>query len=274
MQQPVRPEKPARDRFRWKRWIGVAALLIAVYGLAAYVVLPAAWSRHEQQPGLAARPMLTRTVQGIPGDPLNVGLVGTHEDVTRAFHAAGWYAVDAITWRSSLKIVGSVLLDRPYRAAPVSPLDYDGRRQDLAFEKPEGVSPDRRHHVRLWRVLENGAEGRTVWLGAATFDRGVGVSHYTGAVTHHIAPDIDVERAQLIGDLVAAGMVEARYQIAGIGPTLNGRNGEGDRYWTDGEIFVARLVADGQRRSEPPLVIAPPALIRMKDALWRGLIAR
>ena len=69
-----------------------------------------------------------------------------------------------------------MLLDRPYKDAPVSNLYYQGRREDLAFEKPIGASADRRNHVRFWKVLDQGEEKRPVWLGAATEDRGVGVS--------------------------------------------------------------------------------------------------
>ena len=119
-------------------------------------------------------------------------------------NAAGWYPADPVTLKSSIEIVGSVLLDRPYRDAPVSNLYYLGRREDLAFEKPAGNSADRRHHVRFWKVLEQGQEKRPVWLGAATFDRGVGVSQYTGAITHHIDADIDAERELLAADLEAA----------------------------------------------------------------------
>ena len=188
-----------------------------VYVLLAYLVLPALWTRHEHQPGLAERPMVTRTAQGIPGDPLNVGLVGSREEVVRAMRAADWYPADATTLRTAIEIAGSVLFDRPYRDAPVSDLYYDGRRQDLAFEKPAGTSADERHHVRFWRVLERGSEGRPVWLGAATFDRGVGFSHLTGAVTHHIAPDIDAERDGIIGSLDGAQVLTARYQTDGGG---------------------------------------------------------
>ena len=71
--------------------------------------------------------------------------------------------------------------------------DYSDRL--LAFEKPDGRSADKRHHVRLWLVLEKGTDGRPLWLGSVTFDRGgVGLSHDTGQVTHHIGPDIDAER--------------------------------------------------------------------------------
>lgn len=260
--------KETTEKRRW--WIAPAGF-IGTYLLLAYGILPAAWSHHEREPGLAALPMITRTANGIPGDALNVGLVGSKDDVLRAMHAASWFPADPVTLRTSLEIVGSVVLDRPYPDAPVSPLFYQGRREQLAFEKPEGRSADRRHHVRFWQVLESGTNGRPVWLGSVTFDRGVGLSHDTGQVTHHIAPDIDAERDLLMRDLREAGMVTAFFQISGTGPTLVGRNGGGDPYYTDGEIDMATLVVDGAKRSEPPLTLPPSPLIALKDQVWRGL---
>lgn len=254
---------------RW--WLFIFAALLIVYLTLAYVVLPALWTHHEHEPGLASFPMVTRTGADIPGDPLNVGLVGSKEDVLRAMQAAGWFPADAITLRSSIDIIGSVVLDRPYHDAPVSPLYYDGKKEQLAFEKPDGKSADRRHHVRLWLVLEKGTDGRPVWLGSVTFDRGVGLSHDTGQVTHHIGPDIDAERGLLMRDLRQAGMVEAFFQISGVGPTLLAWNGEGDRYYTDGEIDVARLVVNGVRRIEPPATLPPPPVIALKDQIWHGV---
>ena len=249
----------------------VLAAIVAVYGLLAYVILPAAWTHHEHQPALAVRPMVTQTRQGIPGDPMNVGLVGSREDVIQAMHGAGWYPADAITLRSSIEIIGSVLLDRPYKDAPVSDLYYDSRREDLAFEQPVGSSADQRNHVRFWLALDQGVEGQPVWLGAATFDRGVGLSRYTGQVTHHIGADIDAVRGLLTKDLETAGKVQASYHVSGIGPTLNGRNGEGDAYYTDGEIWVSRLVPAAEKSTAPPTVLRPPPLVRLKDAVWQKI---
>jgi len=261
------------ERLRLRNLVTILVVALAIYGLAAYVVLPMAWTHYERQPGLADRPMVTRTGQGIPGDPLNVGLVGAREDVLNAMHAAGWYPADPITWRSSIEIVGSVVLDRPYHDAPVSPLYYDGRREDFAFEKPVGESADKRDHVRFWKVLDKGSEGRPVWLGSATFDRGVGLSHDTGQVTHHIGPDIDAVRDLLTDDLKRAGMVEATYQVTGIGPTLNGHNGEGDPYYSDGEIWMSRLVPAGTKATAPPVVLSPPAFVGFKDRVWHRVAA-
>ncbi len=254
-----------------RQWLLDFAAVAIVYFLLAYGVLPALWRHHEHEPGLASLPMVTRTGTGIPGDPLNVGLVGSRDDILRAMNAASWFPADPITLRTSLEIVGSVVLDRPYHDAPVSSLYYQGKKEQLAFEKPDGRSADRRHHVRLWQVLDKGTTGRPVWLGAVTFDRGVGLSHYTGQVTHHIGPDIDAERDLLMRDLREAGMVEALFQISGIGPTLFGRNGGGDPYYTDGEIDIASLVVDGIKRTEPPATLPSPPLTALKDQIWRSV---
>jgi LssY C-terminus len=245
--------------------------VVLFYTALAYLLLPALWSHYEHQRGLADLPMITRTGQGIPGDPINVGLIGDKRDVLCAMQAAGWYPADRVTARSSFEIAGSVLLDRPYRRAPVSPLYYLGRIEDLAFEKPFGESPNRRHHVRFWQVLQQGEEKRPVWLGAATFDRSVGVSHYTGAITHHISGDIDAERSLLTSDLEQAQMVEAKYQVTGIGVTLTGRNGGGDSYYTDGEVWIARLVEACQKRTTPAEIVPSPMATEIKDQIWRAV---
>ena len=263
----MRPMPPRRRRHH--RLLLGAAVVVSVYALLAYVVLPMGWSHYEHQSGLQKLPMVTRTAQGIPGDPLNIGLVGSREDIAFAMQAAGWSPADKLTWRSSIAIVGSVILNHAYRDAPVSPLYFAGRREDLAYEKEDGASADRRHHVRLWQVLAKGDEGRPVWLGDATFDAGVGLSHYTGQVTHSIAADIDAERDYLDDGLVKAGMVTTTYHVSGIGPTLFGRNGEGDRYYTDGEIHFLVLTKRGAVERMPPTELADPPLIAFKDGLWR-----
>ncbi|MEA2910147.1 MAG: hypothetical protein QOJ15_2228 [Bradyrhizobium sp.] len=262
---------PPHDRSRLDRVLRFSLVVVGAYTLLAYLLLPALWSHHEHQKGLATLPMVTRTVQGIPGDPINVGLIGDNLDVLCAMQAAGWYPADPVTLRSSIEIAGSVLFDRPYRDAPVSPLFYRGRREDLAFEKPDGNSADRRHHVRFWKVLDQGEENRPVWLGDATFDRSVGVSRYTGAITHHIDADIDAERMRLATDLETAHMVDAKYQVTGVGPTMAGRNGGGDLYYTDGEVWILRLVAACQQRTGPAAIIPSPPATEIKDQIWQAV---
>jgi hypothetical protein len=63
-------------------------------------------------------------------------------------------------------------------------------------------------------------------------------------------------------------MVTGISQMKGIGPTLTGRNGEGDPYYSDGEIWVAQLVVAGKEAEKPATMEMPPVLIQMKDAAF------
>ncbi len=257
---------------RLKRLWTALGVGLAIWLALAYVALPYAWRHYEHERGLSQREMVTRTKQGIAGDAINFGLVGSQADVFCAFRAAGWSPANAVTFASSVKIVGSVLFKKPDPAAPVSPLFYDGRVEDLAFELPQGASADQRHHIRLWQVLDSGQAQRPVWLASASFDRGVGFSHYTLQVTHHIAADIDAERDLVGKSLASAGAVENFFQISGVGPTLFGRNGGGDRYFTDGEILMASLVeACRLHPGVAPKTLDNPPLVDLNDALWRNL---
>jgi hypothetical protein len=268
---PADPHPPARQHAKLQRVLLSVLAIALVYTVLAYLVLPAFWTHYEHQKGLASLPMATRTAQDIPGDAINAGLIGNEKEVLCAMNAAKWFPADPVTFRSSIEIAGSVLLDRAYPDAPVSPLFYLGRREDLAFEKPAGKSADRRHHVRFWKVLDKGEEQRPAWLGAVTFDKGVGVSHFTGAVTHHIDADIDAERDHLVADIEEAGMVTAKYQVTGVGPTLTGRNGGGDPYYTDGEVWILRLVEDCRKQTGPVATLPSPPATELKDQIWHAI---
>ncbi len=245
--------------------------VVLVYLSVAYFVAPTYWRHHEHQSGLADKPMVTTTSLGIPGDALNVGIEGERSDLICAMIDSGWRPADPVTMISSLKIASSVLMHYSYQAAPVSPLFWDGRKQDLAFEKPSGVSPSHRNHVRFWLALEKGDDGAPLWLGSATFDRSVGLSHYTGQITHHIAPDIDAERDLLMADLSASGHVDAIYQVGGIGPTLLAFNGGGDPYFTDGEIKVARLRAGCKTDTAAPQVLPVGAEVKLRTRVFNSV---
>jgi hypothetical protein len=251
-------------RARVFRWVVVT---IALWAAAAYLVLPAVWRHYEHLPAMASLPTITHTPAGLPGDPLNVALVGSEEQVIRAFAAVRWLPADPITLGSSLRIAESVVLHRPDPDAPVSNLVLFGRHQDLAFEQDVGDSAKERHHVRFWRTELHSHGDGSVWIGSAAFDRGVGLSHTTGQITHHIGPNIDAERDTVMDDLDAAGWLTERFFVTGIGPTLDGHNGGGDRYYSDGELEVGVLAsaAEASRRAVVPA--NPPAVV-VKQQFW------
>lgn len=227
---------------RWshrKRVIVVGVILLVLYGVAAYLIVPSLWTRYvRRHPSLDDIPGVTHTRAGIPGDPLNVALIGTENDVKRIMLAAGWYPADPLTLRSCLAIAADTVLKRPFDDAPVSNLYLFGRKEDLAFEQPVGNNPRKRHHVRFWRSEKRDPDGRPVWLGSATFDSRVGLSHTTGQITHHIDANVDAERDHLFDTLEATGDLSEVYSVAGFHKKLKGRNGGGDPWHTDGALRV------------------------------------
>jgi hypothetical protein len=215
------------------------ALVVLVYFIVTYIVVPLGWERYTRRhTSLEDIPGITHTHTGIHGDPLNVALVGTEHEVKVIMLAAKWFPADPLTLRSCWHIADATVLKRPYDDAPVSNLYLFGRKEDLAFEQPVGHDPRKRQHVRFWRSDKPDPDGRPVYVGAATFDQRVGFSHTTGEVTHHIAADVDAERTQLFDDLQATGDLSETYMIADFHTLLEGRNGGGDPWHTDGGLKV------------------------------------
>lgn len=216
----------------------IAALL--VWALGAYVVMPVWWERYAREnPALDGVPGITQTGSGIPGDPLNVAVVGTESEIREVFAAAGWNPADPLSLRSDTRIAADAVLDRPYADAPVSNLYLFGRKEDLAFEQASGSSPRARHHVRFWLTPTPHASGAPLWVGSASFDDSVGLSHTTGQITHHISADIDAERNHVIASLEATGRLSEVVPVVQFHKILEGRNGGGDPWRTDGTLMLA-----------------------------------
>lgn len=238
----------ARRRGRTRRFLVALAVLLAAWFVLAYVLVPFGWKVYvRDHPAFADHPRLTATADGHPGDPLNVALVGSEAEVEAIMAKAGWTRAVPLGMANDLGIAADFVLGRADADAPVSSLYLFGRRQDIAFEQPVGDSPRRRNHVRFWRVAEPDGPGlRPVWIGAASYDDKVGLSHTTGEITHHIAPDVDTERDRLAADLKATGDLARSYLEPGFHKVLEGRNGGGDPWVTDGALWVG-VVAAGSR---------------------------
>jgi hypothetical protein len=226
---------------RTPRLASIILVAVAAYLVIVYLVMPQLDRiKAHRHPDLQVGEHLTLTSTGLPGDPLNVALIGSEADVIHALAAGGWRPADPLTFDNSVRIAVDTVFDRPDPDAPVSSLFLYGRKQDLAFEKPVGHNPKARHHVRLWKSPDI-QDGRPLWMGSATHDTRVELSRRTGQVTHHIAADVDAERDMLATELQAAGHIEATAWIAGYQTVLTGKNGGGDPWFTDGRLPVVRL---------------------------------
>jgi len=200
-----------------------------------------------------------RTADGLLGDPVNLALRGTADQIQAAMSAAGWVRADDLTLATGWRIVSATLTRRSYAEAPVSPLLLFGRQQDFAYQQEVAGSPFKRHHVRFWKcppawLLPGGFA--VEWLAAGTYDRSVGLSLFTGQITHKIDEDVDVERDHIIATVKAANPAVALEVIRNFSTGYHSRNGGGDLIETDGDLPVVDLSA--LPGAAPAGVVAPP----------------
>ncbi len=221
-------------------------LLIVFWVLVAYLVLPRLHrilTRIYLPDYFIGR---TRTADGLLGDPVNLALNGSAEQLHQAMVDAGWTRADELSVATGWRIVAGTLTGRSYPQAPVSPLFLFSRRQDFAYQQEVAGSPSKRHHVRFWRCPDGWLlpGGFAVdWLGAATYDRSVGLSLFTFQVTHKIEAEVDIERDYLI-DTITGAHPEASLQVlADFSTGYHSRNGGGDVIRTDGDLPIVQLDA-------------------------------
>jgi LssY C-terminus len=233
---------PRRHRHRKIRIMGGIVLLWLV---ASYLLIPLAWEYYAaRHPAFDHNPRVTETSDRHPGDPLNVALIGTEDEVRGIMKAAKWYPAAGLGIISDLRIGADTILKRPDDDAPVSNLYLFGRKEDLAFEQPVGNSPRHRHHVRLWKTAEASGDGRPQWIGAAVYDEKVGLSRTTGQITHVTAADVDVERDYLFQCLDETNMLDEWYMVKNFHQKRSGRNGGGDLWKTDGSLYVGVITVE------------------------------
>lgn len=183
-----------------------------------------------------AYPRITQTQSRADGDPINMVFVGRKDQILQSFQKAGWLIPDPITPKTAEKIAADSIAHRSYPTAPVSNLYVFGRVQDMAFEKPT-TDVQNRGHIRLWKTGTS-IGGQLVWVGQASYDRGVELSGTSHFPTHHIAPTVDLERNAIGTDLEKTGLVKEKSEVEFMHPTLYARNGGGDYYESNGDVLV------------------------------------
>lgn len=76
-------------------------------------------------------------------------------------------------------------------------------------------------------------------------------------ITHHIDANIDADRDKLLKDLMTAGRLLSREEIADFQTKHDGRNGGGDPYHTDGTLLLGVLKSGDSDSSRSPQTDGP-----------------
>jgi hypothetical protein len=242
-------------RFTDRRLPSILAVALT-YGIAAYIILPRAVRMGLKILQRKRVPRFTITGDGLPGDPVNLVLIGTLQQLHAAFAIAGWSEADRLGVASSWRMIRAFLLNSSYPSAPFSTLYLYGRSQDIGFQKAIDNSPRKRHHIRFWALSLARAEATVgtasfwlntdrpprdapvLWVGAGTKDTGLSLTKLTFQITHATDSDTNAERDYIIAELRNNRVIEdVNSYRSGQRLPLEPVN----HYITDGEVTVARL---------------------------------
>jgi hypothetical protein len=235
--------------------------LALTYGIAAYLILPRVVRLGLKVLQRKRLPRFTITGDGLPGDPINLVLIGTRQQLRDAFAVAGWSEADPLGLTSSWRMVRAFCFNSPYATAPFSTLYLFGRGQDIGFQKAIDNSPRKRHHIRFWASSLTRAEAtvgtagfwlntdrpphheRVLWVGAGTKDTGLSLTQLTFQITHATDADTNIERDYIIAEL------QKNRVIVDVNSYQSGQRLPTERvnhYMTDGHVTVASLVPPSQ----------------------------
>jgi len=184
-------------------------------------------------------PLRTKTAAlNRDADWVNIAFVGSHQALTTAFENAGWTTADRTSLRSDFQTFLALAAHRGYRSGPVSRLLLNGASPALVFQKQNNTFA-KRHHIRIWPAPS--LNDQPMWLAASTHDIGIEFSRERGHFTHRIDGAIDEERAKVVGDLSAAGLVDKIVLVPRSSVPRDSRNAAGDAVTTDGQIAIVTL---------------------------------
>jgi LssY C-terminus len=231
--------------------------LALTYGFAAYIFMPRAIRTGLKILQRKRVPSFTITGDGLPGDPVNVVLIGTNRQLHDAFAVSGWSEADRLSMASSWRMIRAFIFNTPYPTAPFSTLYLFGRRQDIGFQKAIDNSPRKRHHIRFWALSLASAQtalgtadfwlntdrppddAHVLWVGAGTKDTGLSLTKLSFQITHATDSDTNAERDYIIAELK---------KNQAVGDVLSYQAGQSlpiervNHYITDGEVSVANLM--------------------------------
>jgi hypothetical protein len=170
------------------------------------------------------------------GDPLNLVLIGSREDLSSAFVRRGWLPAEQTHGKAVWKTIKSFLFGSRYRYSPVSPLYFSKRQQDFAGQKPRHTVHER-NHLRIW-LSPMRYQDKPVWIGQISRDIGVRFTFKAWPpVTHKIDPDIDEAMYALMEDLIYSQQLAKTGWVKGVGAATRSKprhNLTGDPYFTAG----------------------------------------
>jgi undecaprenyl-diphosphatase len=192
-------------------------------------------------------PLYTEGLFGSRQEPVSLIFIGSRADLEAAFSAGGWTEAAPFGFGSVVGGFTAAISGRGDPDGPVTPSFLGDQPNALAFNLPVGSTFAKRHHIRFWPTDVVTTDGRPIWEATASFDEGFELAPSSGFPTHHIAPNIDMERDFVAQTLNDANTVSQERSLQLV-PPETGHNFAGDPFHTNGiaiilDLNTARLAA-------------------------------
>jgi hypothetical protein len=142
-----------------------------------------------------------------PIDLVNIVFIGSEDEINRAFSAAGWLGSRPNSTRAGIKAIRAIAEQHPLADAPMRNLLLDNKEPDIRLQKSLDTF-EKRDHLRVWR-REEALGGRDVWASAATRDIAATFGIKPFGFTHQIEDNVDLERDQVVTDLIYTECVDS-----------------------------------------------------------------
>jgi len=178
---------------------------------------------------------------GNAGDMVNFLILGDEDQMKNVFTTAGWVKVDADVKGAILAGFIASMSKESYLTMPMSQLYLFGRPQDYGWAHAEPIKVvASRNHLRVWKAPFT-ANGRMVWVGAATHDIGFEKDQRNNGLTHKIDPDIDLEKDYVQKTLSSTGLVAEVLHFLPKNPMQEAKTATGGSFHSNGQVLVMKL---------------------------------
>jgi hypothetical protein len=197
------------------------------------------------------------------GDPINLYLHGTLEDVRASFTRAGWVEPKPNDLKDNTEYVaaaGEQVAEKETRATPWQPLSsraratvktmpvsvmtLDGQPPDVAFERDNDPLHGR-HHLRIFDTGKKDEQDRIVWAVAVVRDTGINFAPKRpeqGFLGHAVEKNTTPERDWVVSQLEETGRVSSaeRFELS-FGPPGEPGTYSGDSKAVDVVLSQAKV---------------------------------
>ena len=186
-------------------------------------------------------PKISETITAAQAEPINIIIVANKEILNKAFINSGWFLLDQINPKTSLKIINSITKNQPYPQTPGLPVFWDTRSNDIGFGKPtpENLASSR-HHIHFWETNFITSDGQSIWVGTAHFDQKIKTIGKFILPIHTTDKMVDNEREEIKNNLEQNGFIKSFEKINLTGLTYGSKK-SGNNFLTDGQAYILYL---------------------------------